>query len=460
MNLQLSTGNGRGRSTTLSAERLVNLYAEKAPAGAESNVALLGCPGLITFATVGTGPCRGMCEVAGKMYVVSGLSLYSIDSAGTASSILGTVAGTGIVSMANDGDIIVIVTGAAGYTYTVSTLAFAAIVDAAYDVTAHSVVWMSQRFIFATPLLHFIGAAGGLLPFNALMAASAEYSPDDIVGLAVDHNEVLIFGSATLESWVSVQVTDATAYPYDLIAGAVGQRGLCSRNAIAQSDNSTFWVDDQLIARRLSAGYAPSRISTEAVEHQLTLATRSTIEAFVYFVEGHEFLVLNTDVGTHVYDSSTLLWHERRSYDIARWKAQRSVYCYNAWYVGHYNTGVISKISTSVNVENSTTMVASMIFPPVVFGRDRFTTNELELGCDGGVGTLTENPIVTMFVSDDSETWSNGFTSRLGLQGSRRNRVIWRRLGQRDKAIFRFDISDAYKRAVYAGYADITQDDR
>lgn len=458
MKLQIALNSARGRSTTLTAERLINLFAEKAPEGAESASVTHGAPGLVTFAEVGSGPCRGITSVLGIMYVVSGTALYSVTSAGTVTN-LGTVPGTGLVSMRNNGNIIVIVTNPDAYTYTASTSTFAQVTDANY-AGAHSVEWINQTFVFANDDFHFIGAVGGLLPFNPLMAASAESSPDAIVGLAKDHNELLIYGSSTLEGWQYVQTTDATAYPFDAITGATGEKGLAGRYAIVQLDNTTVWLDQNGIVRRLTAGYVPTRISTEAIEHQLASATLSTVETLVYIMEGHEFFALNTDVGTFVYDANTGLWHDRISYGLDRWKAQRSIYIWGDWYVGNYANGVISRLDLDVNQENGDFLIATAIFPPIVFGRDRFSVNDLELAVDTATGTLTVDPTVTLRTSRNGSTWSNGAMRGMGIEGNRDLRVNWRALGQWDKMHVRFEISAPYKRAIYSAYASIEENDR
>ncbi len=434
------------------------MFAEKAPEGAESTSVAHGVPGLLTYATVGGGPCRGMCMVGETMFVVSGTGLYSVSRNGLISSSLGSIPGVNLVSMATDGDILVIVTDPDGYTYTVSTSTFATIVDAAYG-GAHSVIWMNQTFIFANDTEHFVGATGGLLPFDPLLAASAEYAPDNIIGIARDHNELLIYG-ATLEAWQAVTVASATDYPFEAISGATGEKGLASRTAIAQIDNTTVWLDQHGIVRRLQAGYTPQRISTEAIEHQLASATLEDAEMLVYILEGHEFFALNTDVGTFVYDANTSLWHERQSYDMARWKAQCSVYAWGDWYVGSKLDGVISRLDLDVNDENGDDLVASAYFPPVVYGRDRFTVHAFELGCDVGTGTYAVDPIVMLRTSRNGSTWSNGAQRGMGTTGQYDRRVVWRRLGQFDKVHFRLDISHPYKRAIYAAYAEVERDDR
>ena len=368
------------------------------------------------------------------------------------------VPGIDPLSVATDGDIIVMVTDPNAFTYTISTGTFAQITDPEYS-GAHSVIWMNQTFIFANDEFHFVGAAGGLLPFDSLLAASAEYAPDAIKGIARDHNELLIFGT-TLEAWQNVTVSAATDYPFEAISGATGEKGLASRNAIAQIDNTTVWLDQNGIVRRLAGGYVPQRISTEAIEHQLASANLSTAEMLVYIVEGHECFALNTDVGTFVYDANTGLWHERQSFGMTRWKAQRSAFIWGSWYVGNVADGVISRLDLDANGENGTDLVATAVFPPVVFGRDRFTVEMLELGCDVGTGSYAVDPVVMLRTSRNGSTWSNGAQRGMGLTGEYDRRVVWRRLGQYDKLHIRLDISHPYRRAIYAAYASITRDDR
>lgn len=73
------------RALPLSAQRIVNFYAEQAPKDAKSPVVLFGAPGTKSFADlVGDGPIRGMEVMDGLLYAVSGCVLYSVDSKGRA----------------------------------------------------------------------------------------------------------------------------------------------------------------------------------------------------------------------------------------------------------------------------------------------------------------------------------------------------------------------------------------
>lgn len=458
MRLQIALTKGKGRARSLTAERIINGYAVKAPEGAESSVATCGVPGMVTYAVVGAGPIRGQIDAAGKKYVVSGSALYSVDASGSVSASLGGIPGVGLVSMATDGERVVVVTDPDAYVYTIGSSSFGQVTDPNFG-GAHSVVWMNQYFVFASDTEHFVSAVGGLEPFDLLLSASAEYDADAIIGIARDRSELLIFGEKSLEPWANVQVGLATDYPFEAISGAIVDKGLAGRHAIAQLDNSTVWLDQHGIVRRLTQGYTPTRISTEAIEHAIASATLSAAEMLVYVVEGHECFALNTDVGTFVYDASTQLWHERESFGMSRWKAQTSCFADGRWYVGSSMDGTISYLSLDADDENGQPLVYSLRFPPIVNDRKRFTINDLEIGADVGTGTATVDPIITLFTSRDGEVFVSAGQRTMGKSGERTKRVRWDRLGQYEKCTLRVDIADPYRRAVYAGYADVTPDD-
>lgn len=77
-------------------------------------------PGLKLIATLGSGPIRGIRDVEGTRFIVSGTTLYRLNADGTSDE-LGTVPGTGLVSMTHNqvagGNQLVIANGSSGYIY-------------------------------------------------------------------------------------------------------------------------------------------------------------------------------------------------------------------------------------------------------------------------------------------------------------------------------------------------------
>ncbi len=71
----------RARALPLSAQQLINFYAEAAPRDAKDPVVLHGTPGIKTFCdNVGDGPIRAMHLMDGVLYVLSGDELWSVKS--------------------------------------------------------------------------------------------------------------------------------------------------------------------------------------------------------------------------------------------------------------------------------------------------------------------------------------------------------------------------------------------
>jgi hypothetical protein len=90
---------------------------------------LLRCPGLRLLATVGDGPIRGLWVTNGVAYVVSGSEFYSLTTSYTA-TLIGTVSGSGPVSMADNGTQIFIACNPIKlYLQRTSTAVFAQITD-------------------------------------------------------------------------------------------------------------------------------------------------------------------------------------------------------------------------------------------------------------------------------------------------------------------------------------------
>ena len=115
------------RSLNAADARMINLFPEVLPEGKEA-AWLQRAPGLRLLATVGVGPIRGLWTFNGVGYVVSGNALYSINSTWTP-TLIGAIAGSGPVSMADNGTQMFIACNGTSYIYNASTLVLAAISD-------------------------------------------------------------------------------------------------------------------------------------------------------------------------------------------------------------------------------------------------------------------------------------------------------------------------------------------
>lgn len=445
-----------GRSSVVSAQRLINLYPEMQPPDAKARVTLLGTPGMVAFGTLPEGPTRGMHVMNGTLYVVAGDTLYSVNSAGTPQTI-GGISGEGRVYMADNGIQLLMACEGSAWVYANSVLSsvtdtdFAGIETCDY-LDGYGLYSVGDGRFFITSLNDFTSA-------DALDFASAESAPDDIVRVFVDHREVWLFGERTTEIWYN---SGNPAFPFERVGGAVLERGCAAAGSVAKLDNSTYWLGDDGIVYR-AAGYQPERISTHAIEYQIRDKTWSEAQAFAYTQEGHAFYVLTFSTGTYVYDAATGLWHERDSRSgtesIGRWRAQYYAYAYGKHIVGDYQSGALYQLDLSTYDEAGEELRAEAISAPMHAEGRRVFLTRFELDMETGVGLSTgqgSDPQVMLQISrDGGRTWGTELWRSAGKIGEYRRRVVWHRCGSFRDGALRIAISDPVKRSVIAANLSI-----
>ena len=140
------------------------------------------------------------------MYVVSGNTLYKVTSAYAATS-LGTIAGTGPVSIADNGTQIFIAANGPSYIYNATTNVFAQITDPDFP-GAVTVGYLDGYFVFNEPNSQRVWVTSLLdgLSVDPLDFASAEGSPDGLVSLIIDHREAWLFGTNSVEVWYDAEI--------------------------------------------------------------------------------------------------------------------------------------------------------------------------------------------------------------------------------------------------------------
>lgn len=153
MNLPLIGPGYKGVSDKLNASRMVNLYLEPGGKSGEPQPALIGTPGLRDFTYTGTGVIRGMHVFNSVMYVVSGSSLYSVNSSGTLSASLGTLqTSSGRVVMSDNGlsptggDQLIIADGTYVYIYYIGTSAWIERSVSGIATTGSGIAWNGTVF--------------------------------------------------------------------------------------------------------------------------------------------------------------------------------------------------------------------------------------------------------------------------------------------------------------------------
>ena len=467
------------RSINAADNRMVNLFPEAIPEGGKEPGFLNRAPGLEFLQTVGTGPIRALWahQTNGSdFYVVSGNEVYKLTGLTATPQLLGTVTGTGPVSIADNGTQIFFACNPDGFIYNESTGAFGQITDSDF-AGAVTVTYLDGYFVFNQPNSQIIWVTQLLdgTSIDPLDFASAEGSPDGVVGLISDHRELWVFGTDSVEVWYN---TGGTDFPLQRIQGAFNEIGCVSAFSIAKLDNGLFWLGTDARGQGIvyrANGYTGVRVSTHAIEYAIAqYGNISNAIAYTYQQEGHAFYVLTFPSGnaTWVYDVSTQVWHERAGFANGEFMRHRSNCQCNFGgniLLGDFQNGNIYRFDLDVYADNNDIQKWLRSWRALPTGQNnlkRTAHHSLQLDCETGVGingfsvaeTLyltTENnnflttessdyliadqgtgltqgsdPQVMLRWSDDGgHTWSNEHWSPIGKIGAYGHRTFWRRLG-------------------------------
>ena len=457
------------RSVNAADNRMVNMYPEIVPEGGKSAAFLSRCPGLRRLIGAGNGPIRGLWVLKEYLYAVSGDTFYRLNVIGDSTrwrvKPLGTVTGTGPVSMTDNGTQIFIACNPDGFIYNADTEVFAQITDPDFP-GAVTVGFLDGYFVFNEPNSGRVWVTSLLdgLSVDPLDFATAEGNPDGLVSLIVDHREAWLFGTNSIEVWYNAGQLD---FPLQRIQGAFNEIGCAAPYSVAKLDNGIFWLGSDARGRGIvyrANGYTGQRISTHAVEWQIQqYGNLSDAIGYTYQQDGHAFYVLifPSAQTTWVYDVATQAWHERAGWSNGNFVRHRSncQAVYNDQIVvGDFENGNIYAFDLNEYADNGQIqkwLRSWRALPPGTNNLKRTAQHSLQVDCEAGVGTNTgqgSNPQMMLRWSDDGgHTWSNEHWTSVGKIGEYYRRVIWRRLGMtlklRDR-VYEISGTDPVKLAI------------
>lgn len=491
------------RSVNVADNRMVNLFPEVVPEGGMSPAFLQRAPGLKFWQTVGSGPIRGLWahQTRGEdFYVVSGMEVYKLTGLTATPIKLGDVTGTGPVSIADNGTQIFFACNPDAFIYDESNDTFTQITDPDFP-GAVTVGYLDGYFVFNEPNSQKIWVTQLYDGFQVdpLDFASAEGSPDGVVGLLVDHRECWVFGTDSTEVWYDAGGAD---FPLAPIQGAFNEIGCAAPHSIAKMDNTVFWLGADARGQGIiyrAIGYNAQRISTHAIEWRIQSYTNmSDAVAYTYQQDGHAFYVISFPSAdeTWVFDAATGAWHQRSSYTAratgeggfdpggfdttsfytASWinpssssgafsRHRSNCQCNfdGNIVVGDYANANIYTFDLDVYADSNIAqrwMRSWRALPTGTNNLRRTAQHSLQLNCETGTGIDTgqgSDPQVMLRWSDDGgHTWSNEHWAAMGKIGATGTRTIWRRLGMTQKLRDRvYEVSGSDPVRVYVTGAEL-----
>lgn len=440
-----------------STAKMLNCYIEQLPPDAKTPTLLTRSSGIAPWTTVGNGPIYAMIASLGFLFVVSGTKLYKVDSSKTVTLLgdIGAINSTGI-DIDRNASAVIVVNQPNAYYYDGTT--FAQITDADFTSRgAGDVEFVDNFLLFREPDSgRFFGSdLGDETSYDALNFATAEAIPDDLVGMKIDHRQVVLMGSESVEIWEN---TGAPGFPFERSVNGFVEIGCFNGRTVAKLDNSVVWLANDYTVRRLE-GVTPVRISQHGVEKSIQAATIESASAYSYTRSGHLFYVLSFPEVTWVYDATTQKWHERQTYGYDKWTAGSHAQAFGLELVGSTENNQIGELRSDTYTEWSGIQRAHWVYQPVYSEGITAFHDRLEIVCKTGVGLTSgqgSDPQILLDYSDDGGlTWNSLPNKSLGAIGKYRQKVEWRALGSSPNRVYRAAVSDPVELQIVDTILDV-----
>lgn len=454
----------KGRSVNLSADQTVNLFLEVTGEDAFAKAALVGTAGLRMLVDLGSA-CRGHHVFKGRLFVVSGANVFEVFADGT-TRLWGAIPSlTGRVGMSDNNGKIVIADGSGLFVLDLDTASIIETLVEGVTPIAAAIVGYLDGYTLAVLVDSGQVLYSNLLDpatFSGLDFFQAESAIDNINALIIDHREVNLLGSASIEPW---RDSGGANNAFERVSGGISPEGCGSPFSVCLFNNSFAWVGTTPVVWWMN-GYTPQVISNGAVEYALgQLGELSTVTGFSFWEEGHQFLQLAIGATSWVYDAKLKQWHERRWLNPAtgKYERHRAEFCarvFGANFVGDYANGKVYRQSLDIRTDDDNAMVWMRRVSADNFTLDRVSYPAIQLNMEVGVGLdgiqQGTDPQVCLRISrDGGETWGNRKYRSMGRIGRTARRVIWTQNGDARNAAFEFSGSEPVRTVLTAGWCDV-----
>ena len=448
----------RSPSLPANAQRLVNMYPEVVKNGLV-NVAAHNFPGLLTKLSGNTGEFdRGVHLFKGNLYQVAGSQLYLVSS-GYVRTPIGSIAGTGRVSIADNGDVMVIGTGGDGeYTYDGTTFTATTL-----GQNPSNVEYLNNYFLYDDDDGRVAVSDVGVTTIPAGSYFTPESNPDELVRTYVFNQFIYVFSQKSIEPWQpSVGLP-----PVERMNGAIiEETGLIGRNAIANTETAIYFIDDSGDAQQLQ-GFSPRQISTVAISNEWRSYTKTDALVQVASIQSLDFVIFSfpTDGKTWGYVEQYDMWFELEHGTAGdRWRGNSIIEAYGNVVVADYQTGNLYELDPDTFTDNGETTVRERIFAPLAGEkfqkpRQRFQLNELGISLETGVGNASEiEPLLAIAISTDGgKTFSNERFKQLGQEGEYIQDVKYSSNKHFKDLTVRLRYTEPNKFSLYSSYVKIRE---
>lgn len=434
--LVLPTTSMPGQEPQESGGRLINCYPESLGETGPAKFKLVRCPGMLEFGTTNESTFRGGIQVGSLAYMaVAGKVNKFTSSGGAGTDLTGTLTGSDPVIWARNNAStpnLVCVSPDNG-AFEVTTAAVSAYSDA--DVGApNSVCFLKGYFIFSYGTGAMIASGLNSVSINALDTATAESNPDTLYRVIPDGETLIAAGSSSIEFWAVNG--EASGFPFSPVATHKPARGIIHRYAIGGHEegfgHGIFFVGDDNTVRKIE-GYGSRKISPPDLDRLIDAVTdKEDIQISCYITQGHPFVVVQSDDWTWEFDALLERWHERKSYNLTRWKGVLPFKAFDKWICGNNqdaaSAAALYEIRAATRYEDEEPLIAEVETAPQGQFPYGARVNRLDVLLAGGVGVasgsdpIETDPHLDIAISKDlGLSWSNYWRRPVGPQGTSPN---------------------------------------
>ena len=449
--LPIPLGFYTSESLPFSAQRCVNWIPIIAENDALNNKALFQVSGIKQFSDLKVNKGRGGQVVKEVPYFINGNSLFSVSVTGTATN-RGTIPGSGRVSVANNGKFLVIVIpGVSAFAFNNVDNTLKQITSANFRVP-DTVAFKDGFFAFSASAgdVFFNSALNDPFTYDALDFGSAEINPDKIVALHINHNELFVAGTETIELFQNI---GGSGFPFQRINGANIQKGVKAKFSLIEFDNTFCFVGGGLNERaaiwKVTGSSSVQKISTNAIDKEIQKFTDDEVSksfAMTYSEHGQFFAIFTfestvTPSRTFVYNatasalSGRSVWFELQSgVTDNSWQVASILSAHGKLLVSDLTSSLIGELDKDTFDYYGDPIFRSMATKPFEQNGTAIFAGEFEATFESGTGLTTGqglDPIVRMDFSDNGgRAFSSEFSRSIGKIGEYNHRSIWRRQGR------------------------------
>lgn len=470
---EIPLGNGFYESESLPAASMgcQNFRPNYPESDAVSRAQLFPTEGLTQIDTTGANAInRGAHTLAGEPYFVNNGTLWRLNRTidGIGNEIftldnLGSIPGTGRVSMADNGtQLCIVVPGTAlAYIYTKSgglqQITDPNFIPSPAASIVNQVRFVSGYFVFAADnAIVFHSQPNDGLSYNAIDFFQYGNARNDVVGIHEYKEQLFVFSDNSSAVYAPTNTTGLGS-AFVKIQGYEFSKGLASQFSIFDFDGTFAMIGqgaNESPKIYVFTGNDFTPISTTSIEYLLQEYPIEDINnsfGFNYTSRGAVFAVFSLPNNTFVYDSKASalagrkIWHERRSEGLAdksRWRVNSLITAYDRLLVGDSESGIIGFIDSDSNTDYGNLRVFDVALPPIENSSNVLFFHSFEIEIESGITNTDGEPEIALSYSDDAKTFTSLRHKKCGAKGQFKRDVKWFNLGSTNRQrVFRLTMS-------------------